>query len=50
MLIGKGKLLYDGGLNELKKKYAPLRRVKEVTDNVLIDDEMVSAMYKEMEL
>lgn len=27
MTIGKGKLLYDGSLSDLKRQYAPLRRV-----------------------
>lgn len=28
MVIGRGNLLYDGGLDELKSQYAPLRRVR----------------------
>ncbi len=28
MVIGHGKLLYDGGLKDLKERYAPLRRIR----------------------
>ena len=34
MVIGRGRLLYDGGLEELKHKYAPLRRLKVTSPNL----------------
>jgi len=33
MVIGNGRLLYDGGLDELKNRYAPLRRLKITSPN-----------------
>lgn len=42
ILIGKGKLLYDGSLDKLKKEYDYLRRIKVVTkDRVLIDKDYI---------
>jgi ABC-2 type transport system ATP-binding protein len=41
MVIGHGKLLYDGKLDALKERYSPLRRIKatlsEATDEFVID-------------
>jgi ABC-2 type transport system ATP-binding protein len=47
MVIGNGKLLYDGDLDELKRKYAPQKRVI-VTGPDL--DEIVPLMYREWKL
>jgi ABC-type uncharacterized transport system ATPase subunit len=37
MVIGNGKLLYDGGLEALKHTYAPLRRLKVVSPNLPVE-------------
>jgi ABC-2 type transport system ATP-binding protein len=34
MVIGNGRLLYDGGLDELKRRYATLRRMKIISPNL----------------
>ena len=42
ILIGKGKLLYDGSLNLLKKKYDYLRKIKVTTkDKIKIDEDYI---------
>ena len=42
ILIGKGKLLYDGSLNLLKKKYDYLRKITVITkDKIKIEEEYV---------
>ena len=39
ILIGKGKLLYDGSLTKLKKKYDYLRKIKVITKDKLKTNE-----------
>jgi len=42
ILIGKGKLLYDGSLNLLKKKYDYLRKIRIITkDKIKIEEDYV---------
>ena len=42
ILIGKGKVLYDGTLSKLKKKYDYLRKIKVITkDNVKINKDYI---------
>ena len=42
MVIGRGKLLFDGGMESLKTKYS--------TDTMENTDEIIAAMYKDLEL
>ena len=42
ILIGKGKLLYDGSLSKLKRKYDYLRKIRVITkDKIKIEEEYV---------
>ncbi len=42
ILIGKGKLLYDGSLSKLKRKYDYFRKIKVITkDKIKIEEEYV---------
>jgi len=42
ILIGKGKLLYDGSLNLLKKKYDYLRKIRIITkDKIKIEEDYI---------
>lgn len=46
ILIGKGKLLYDGSLSKLKKKYDYLRKITVITkDKIKIEEEYVIKQY-----
>jgi len=49
MVIGSGRLLYDGGLGELKNRYAPLRRLK-VTSPHLAEHNLLKGNFAESSL
>ena len=44
ILIGKGKILYDGGLKEIKNKYQDKNSKEMSTDNV------IAKLYKELKI
>ena len=47
ILIGKGKILYDGTLNKLKRKYDYLRKIKVITkDKLIINEEYIKKAKK----
>ena len=42
ILIGKGKLLYDGSLSKLKRKYDYLRKIKVITnDKIKLEEDYI---------
>lgn len=49
MVIGQGRLLYDGTLGKLKKQYAPLRCVKAVTEQITAPMDFAGAQKVEVE-
>ena len=50
ILIGKGKLLYDGSFKEIKKKYSKLIKEANKNDEETSTEAIVAKIYEEMEI
>lgn len=50
ILIGKGKLLYDGSFKEIKKKYSQLIKAADKNENETSTEAIVAKIYEEMEI